>query len=157
MAGVMTRQLCDITMPKNPHSYIARSLWFVVMVDELLTPEEIEILDEDRVIARNFPCGVRVFDHANKHDKSAYTRDYQLRRNYGITAEQYEEMSARQHGLCAMCEHVCSSGKQLAVDHCHSTGKVRALLCMNCNQGIGKFKDNPELLRKAADYIEAMA
>jgi hypothetical protein len=43
---------------------------------------------------------------------------------------------------------------KLAVDHCHDTGKVRRLLCHNCNRALGLFKDNSDILRKAADYVE---
>jgi hypothetical protein len=43
--------------------------------------------------------------------------------------------------------------KELAIDHCHKTGKIRGLLCKNCNQGLGQFKDNIDLLLSAAKYL----
>jgi hypothetical protein len=49
---------------------------------------------------------------------------------------------------------ICGDSKHLGIDHDHGTGKVRGLLCRDCNQGIGRFHDNPAILRKAADYIE---
>lgn len=54
--------------------------------------------------------------------------------------------------VCIICGN---DGPKLAVDHCHSTNKVRGILCMNCNQGLGKFKDDPELLEFARIYLLA--
>lgn len=78
-------------------------------------------------------------------------------RRYGITVDYYNSMLAKQGGGCALCgckDSGCSKKDRLHVDHCHTTGKVRGLLCTNCNQGLGKFKDNPDRLRKAAEYLE---
>lgn len=88
-------------------------------------------------------------------------RKENLRRLYGITPEQYDEMFAKQGGCCAICGKPPSGGrsqgKYLSVDHDHSTGAIRALLCEVCNCGIGKFRDNPGLLRRAAEYLESYA
>lgn len=83
-------------------------------------------------------------------------------RRYGFTAEQYAELLEAQGGGCAICGETNQSGRSLAIDHDHaccpdqnSCGKcVRGLLCDGCNLGIGKLRDNPNLLRKAAIYIE---
>jgi hypothetical protein len=80
-------------------------------------------------------------------------------RFYGITVEQYDQMFDNQAGLCAICEQpetMTYRGvvKQLCVDHDHVTGEVRGLLCAACNFAIGKFKDDPALLRAAAQYLE---
>lgn len=72
-----------------------------------------------------------------------------LRRKYGITAEEYDEMSLRQRNRCAICK-VKRSWRALAVDHCHKTGKVRALLCATCNNHLGVYEKNKE---KFEDYI----
>lgn len=60
-------------------------------------------------------------------------------------------MEQDQNGQCKSCSR---SGCRLVVDHCHTTGKIRGLLCDDCNQGIGHFRDSPDLLRRAADYLE---
>lgn len=78
-----------------------------------------------------------------------------MNRNYGINHDVYLEMLAKQNGCCQICgvaeeEH----GKRLHVDHNHKTGKVRGLLCSRCNTAIGKFKEDPEVIRKAIQYIE---
>jgi 5-methylcytosine-specific restriction endonuclease McrA len=77
-----------------------------------------------------------------------------LMRDFGITLEEYEAMDAAQNGVCAICRRKCKSGRRLAVDHCHKTSKVRGLLCMNCNNAIGRMGDDPLLLRAAASYLE---
>ena len=73
--------------------------------------------------------------------------------SFGLTIEQYDQMLERQSGVCAICGDTCSSGKRLAVDHCHTTGKVRELLCRRCNQSMGKFNDDPDLIQKVLDYL----
>jgi hypothetical protein len=63
-------------------------------------------------------------------------------------------MSERQKNVCAICGLKCVTKPRLSVDHCHSTGRIRGLLCGVCNTGFGMFKNSPELLRKAALYAE---
>jgi len=81
--------------------------------------------------------------------------DRYLKRNYGITASERQQMLDAQNGECAICgirESKCK--KRHAVDHCHETGKIRGILCTNCNSAIGKLQDNTELLKKAIAYLE---
>lgn len=82
-------------------------------------------------------------------------RDYDYQRNYGITTEDYNRMFTEQEGKCYICDtHQSKLKNRLSVDHCHKTNKVRKLLCQKCNQGIGLFNDNPELLKKAMEYVQ---
>lgn len=87
-------------------------------------------------------------------------KDMDLRKHFGITLEQYRQMSNAQNHKCAICDgyetSVDAKGAErfMAVDHCHKTGKIRALLCAACNKSLGGFKDSPDLLKKAAEYIE---
>ena len=83
-------------------------------------------------------------------------RQRNLKHKFGLSEADYEQMLAEQSGGCAICGRTPGelSRMKLAVDHCHRTGKVRALLCGSCNTGIGMFHDNPEKLRLAALYVE---
>jgi hypothetical protein len=97
---------------------------------------------------RNGPATVR-----SVHRRS------RLRRIYGMTLQEYDAMHARQQGLCAICGQPEYRARQglplpLAVDHDHNTGRVRGLLCHDCNTGLGKFKDRPELVGAALAYLE---
>lgn len=81
-------------------------------------------------------------------------RRSRLRRTYGLTEEAFDALLASQGGVCA----ICGGGPGLRgwhVDHCHSGGHVRGVLCEACNLGLGKFRDNPAALRAAAAYLEA--
>lgn len=81
-------------------------------------------------------------------------REHMLKTLYGMSSADYDALLDKQEGRCAICREECATGKMLAVDHCHSTGKVRGLLCARCNRGIGNFDDSPARLRKAAKYLE---
>lgn len=86
-------------------------------------------------------------------------RHSNLVRQYGITLDDYMHMHDEQGGVCKICgnsETLVRHGspKPLCVDHCHETGKVRGLLCHNCNTALGKFKDSPEILQSALNYLK---
>ena len=83
-------------------------------------------------------------------EKVGGSRTYHLTRRYGITAAEADYLLDRQQGLCA----ICNAAPAVHVDHDHATGAVRALLCFNCNGGLGQFKDNPEVLHAAAYYVQ---
>jgi len=93
--------------------------------------------------------------HAEYPEKKA---GRELKRKYGLTLADYDQMFADQDGRCGICGTQDPGGpnrcSRFAVDHNHETGKVRALLCAHCNKGLGLFKDDPDLLRDATDYLE---
>lgn len=76
------------------------------------------------------------------------------KRVYGVDLDQYNEMFNNQNGCCAICgTHQTDLTRSLAVDHCHSNGNVRGLLCSNCNLMIGHAKDNIDTLLSAICYL----
>ena len=81
----------------------------------------------------------------------------QLERLYGITLAEYDRMYEEQNGVCKIC-HLPQESKRntrLCVDHNHTTGEVRGLLCDSCNRAIGLLKDDPRLLDRAAEYLRS--
>lgn len=76
-----------------------------------------------------------------------------IKKEYGLTREQYMLLVSSQRGACALCGHTPESHFSLHVDHCHQSNKVRGLLCGPCNQGIGLLKEDPELFKKAITYL----
>lgn len=103
-------------------------------------------------------------DRYRQSDKYVYTyKNAHLKRTYGITLEEYEAMYAAQGCVCAICGKSefrrNYSGKRkellpLFVDHCHTTNKVRGLLCSKCNSGLGMFEDSQENLTRAISYLK---
>jgi hypothetical protein len=97
--------------------------------------------------------------HYNRWKSSGGIRDkgkiksYWLKHEYGITKEDYDNLLAKQAYQCAICGRKEPTGYNWHVDHCHSSGKVRGLLCSKCNQGLGLFEDNVDVLYRAAEYL----
>lgn len=82
--------------------------------------------------------------------------NWHLQKNFGISVEQYREMSARQNDVCAICKRPeTMKNRSLAVDHCHKTGRIRGLLCGGCNVSLGRVNDDPALLQSMIDYLRA--
>lgn len=86
--------------------------------------------------------------------KPEYSWALKLKKAYGLTIAQYESMYRTQNGVCAICSCMNLSGRRLAVDHDHKTGKIRELLCARCNSAIGYARESTEILNKAIAYIE---
>jgi hypothetical protein len=80
---------------------------------------------------------------------SQYQREYRAKTRYGTTHEILEAMKDNQNRSCA----ICFDTTKLVIDHNHDTGEVRAILCDLCNRGLGYFKDNPQLLVAASNYL----
>lgn len=91
----------------------------------------------------------RQIREARRLPKAQRLWEYHLRQAYGITPEDYNNILKSQDGKCK----ICRSNIKLHLDHCHTTGKVRGILCSMCNHGIGNFKDNIELMKKAIEYL----
>ena len=83
--------------------------------------------------------------------------DWFFRHRFGISKQQYDRRVTAQGGKCALCGLPPKGGKALAVDHCHKHKHVRALLCLTCNVGLGAFRDDPLLCRKASAYLTQWA
>ena len=108
-------------------------------------------------------CSTARHERAGIPQDPKLTRKYKLKEAYGITPEDYDAMYELQEGRCAICgvqkepwepgAGIDGRDRFLVVDHCHIDGHVRGLLCGNCNHGLGKFRDDPALMRAAADYI----
>ena len=81
-------------------------------------------------------------------------KDTLLLRRYGITLAEKNKMQDEQGNKCKICYRDFSSDVEPNVDHCHTSGKVRGLLCQQCNVGLGNFKDNPLVFIKAAEYLK---
>lgn len=100
--------------------------------------------------------------HGYYYDCKSCQSDRFLEYRYKISVNTYLEMSKKQEQKCAICKkdlnlqtNTAKRSKEVAVDHCHVTGKVRGILCASCNQGLGFFKDSVENLQNAIKYLES--
>jgi len=107
----------------------------------------------------------RAYYLKNKERKAIYSkkrreinpklyRNLEYKRKYGISIEEYDKLLVQQNNSCAVCKISQSDlDYNLVVDHCHTTEKVRGLLCRNCNLALGYLKDNPETMNSAISYL----
>jgi len=130
--------------------------------------------ERSRLYRRNNPEKVRAYMRAWHHEHPEANQKFlkkwledpenqklHLRRGrisrykiqFGITIEEYDRLLAEQGGVCAICGLPPDEDERLSVDHDHLTGKNRGLLHGGCNRGLGLFKDDPNLLDKAAEYL----
>lgn len=107
----------------------------------LANPEKMEALKQD-------------WNRRNPEAIRRYARRARLLFEYNLSHKTYDEMFAKCGGVCEICQKPNPDKHYLNVDHCHKTKKVRGLLCHHCNRMLGCALDSPELLRKAANYLE---
>lgn len=127
--------------------------------------EQAKPLDEFHV----HPHGKHKRQSRCKACQCAYTKDWykadparardvakrsKIRIKYGVEVEELDAMFERQGRKCAICRKPVAE-KDRHTDHCHKTGKLRGILCITCNVGIGQLGDDPDVLRAAIKYLEA--
>ena len=95
----------------------------------------------------------KAYHESHKEETSARGKRRRFTQ-YGLTKEDFVSLLETQNYKCAVCEDGLSlEGKSTHIDHNHKTGEVRGILCPSCNLGIGKLKDNPDILDAAAAYL----
>ena len=117
---------------------------------------------KDKATAKCKMCLSLKEKETSKQTKRRTTvRNNQLQRDYNISFEHLLQMFENQNGCCFICKTSLvllgdskTKHQTACVDHNHTTGKIRGLLCNSCNRGLGLFKDNITLLRLAANYLE---
>lgn len=131
-----------------------------------------------REISRNWTAKnkdkTKAYREKNKESRNAATKKWKqenpervalserkswLKKNYGLTLEQYEAISSSQNHSCAICHSHRSNERtgNLVVDHCHGSGEMRGLLCNDCNRNLVAQRSDPEIFYRAAEYIAAFA
>ena len=112
--------------------------------------------EELRVKGVTYYAKHREYQAAYRKQHRQRTREHDLKRNFGITLKQYEEMLSNQENMCAICRRPATQFRRgLHVNHDHTDGMVRGLLCTPCNIGLGGFRDNPDLLVAAIKYLSS--
>lgn len=104
-------------------------------------------------------CKDCVNSRARDNYNSDRDRNRVYLRRYGITLEAVTAMAVDQNYECSICDKKCAflagnRSNAFVVDHCHTTGRIRGLICATCNRGLGLFYDDPELLMRAAKYLD---
>jgi hypothetical protein len=92
-------------------------------------------------------------DKAWRSNNRSERINYDMKRRYAVDDCEYNARLQKQEGGCAICGNPCNTGRRLAIDHNHRTKKVRGLLCNSCNNGLGRFNDDPQRLQAAINYL----
>lgn len=148
ISGTRQCSKCEVWKPLNADNYLYRTektfTGWETICRECKNAKSRRWSKENREKAI---AAKRSWRKANPHRLAAQKR----KRVYGITDEQYQAMHDAHEGKCAICG---SSKPWLNIDHDHVTGRVRGLLCKQCNWAIGLMKDDPQRLKRASEYLE---
>jgi hypothetical protein len=92
---------------------------------------------------------------ANREKAKILNKNTRLKRTYGITIENYNELLCKQDGQCAICGKKLLTSKETCIDHNHKTGKIRGFLCIQHNALLGMANDDPKILEQAINYLKS--
>lgn len=101
------------------------------------------------IYRKRFPTAA---DRTEAYKRTA--KNKQMHARYGITLDDFENQLKEQNYTCVMCKTEITGTRQAHMDHCHTTGKIRQILCRNCNYGLGFFRDNIEVMQAGIEYIK---
>jgi Recombination endonuclease VII len=136
------KRMCIDCKKKQNASYVERTNYNKVFYNNNKERERARNLDKYHTL--------KYYDENKK-----LWRNNQLKTKYGIDITQYKELLEEQNYKCKICPTMHSEEKKkgLHVDHCHTTGNIRGLLCGACNTGLGLLKDDAYLMEKAIEYL----
>jgi hypothetical protein len=103
------------------------------------------------------PERLKAWREKNRERRLQQLREIHLRNKFGLTPDEYDRMLEAQGRVCALCGCTPTPGISLHVDHDHGTGEIRGLLCVRCNNALGLFREDPDVLKRAARYVTADA
>ncbi len=152
--------MSDAAKKKNAKTYAAKRLAITYTEKICNKCNNVKSLEDfpprkDNADGRHGSC--RTCDNIRKKKykpDSSKSRQYWLKSKFGIGLEEYNNLLQKQNGVCAICEDRPGNNRSLAVDHCHSTGAIRGLLCFRCNATLGKFNDDIKLFETAINYLK---
>lgn len=98
-------------------------------------------------------CATRARRDRNRQADKTKRRDYQLRKTYGISLDEFNAMYKAQGNRCALCRKEIPVERHRHVDHCHDTGRIRGILCFDCNKGLGMLGDTQKAIARALNYV----
>jgi hypothetical protein len=143
------KSICEFHISQKPgkigsDGYVRKTICYKTSCKECIREEQKKkyhnlTLEQQRKIRKNNPC-----------NNSEYRKKYKLKTHYGLTTEEFSAMIEEQNNKCKICECEMDSPQ---VDHNHTTNKVRALLCRNCNTSLGLLKEDPKVLYNMISYI----
>lgn len=115
--------------------------------------------EEKRAYAKQYYQNNQERLKTEAREKRRQNPEWSLKYYHDLSLDEYNQLLAQQNNVCAICHNpqdIVLNGnvKRLYVDHCHITGKIRGLLCNNCNAGLGRFKDDPMKLINALFYLK---
>ena len=105
--------------------------------------------NREKVIARS-----KKWAEENKERKQQIVRSSHIKRKYGITLEQEQEIKNAQNNQCPICKSGLGEGHKTHIDHCHTTGRVRGILCHACNVLLGHARESVDILQSAQAYLK---
>lgn len=118
-----------------------------------MSPEERRVKNRRQYLARKEAIYAQTKQWAEQNpEKRREVSERSRLKKYGLTVDQYQSLVSSQDGVCAVCKEPLTGVAH--IDHDHATGRIRGVLCRNCNVGLGHFKDDSNLLRAAAHYVE---
>ena len=100
---------------------------------------------------------IRVYQQTQRQQYPRKVKDANMRARHGISLHEYEQRFYMQGGICKICQCQLFLDKASHLDHDHLTGQLRGFLCVHCNKGLGRFKDNSVLLKQAINYLAEYA
>ncbi len=99
-------------------------------------------------------AGAKVCAKRRNEKRKLNGRRKDILKKFNLTPEEYDKRLSEQNNSCEICgDHKSKFKQSFPVDHCHETGKIRGIICCNCNRLLGAAKDNIEILQKSIEYL----